>query len=291
MTKFFSFNPDVTPPIRRPPRNACDCHFHIYGDPAKYPLAPTARNTMHDATLEAMQKLHQALGIERGVICGTTANGTDYAMIMDALKLLGPNYKASAHHSVLDERSDSYLAQMDKAGIRGVRFNFLKMLGRMPDPAQVKHSIDRAREIGWYLKIQPDYHEPLESFAPFETIADTQIIIDHFARIPADQSKTGPVMDKVLELLKRGNFWVLLSNGYKQSREDYPWNDLLPAARTLIEAAPDRLIWASDWPHTFHEVPPPNDGDLYNAFHRWTSETERQRILVDNPAALFGFAR
>jgi predicted TIM-barrel fold metal-dependent hydrolase len=123
---------------------------------------------------------------------------------------------------------------------------------------------------------------------PFEK-ADYPVIIDHLGRTPAEQGPDGPIATKIIELLRRGNFWLLLSNGYEVSKAGYPWDDVVPIVRKFIDVAPDRLLWASDWPHTFHAEPPPNDGDLFNFFYRITSEEERRRILVDNPAAIFGF--
>ncbi len=289
MPHYYSFDPVVTPPIWKAPPGACDCHFHVFGDPARFPLAANVRSFMPEASVEAMLKLHAALGIERGVIVGTTANGTDYGMLMDALHRAGPNYRASAHHTVFDEQPDAYLQRMHDAGIRGVRFNFLKMLGYMPTPDQLTRSFAKARELGWYLKVQPDYHEPLESLALFEHL-DMPVIVDHLARASVDEGQDGPIARKMTELLKRGNFWLLLSNGYKISKAGPPWDDVVPILRGFIDAAPDRMLWATDWPHTLHETPPPNDGALFNFFvHATANDAERKRILVDNPAALYGF--
>jgi len=256
---------------------------------SNYPVAPNVRSYMPEASVEAMLKLHKALGIERGVIVGTTVNGTDASMLIDALKQAGPGYRASCHHTVFEERSDSYLQDMDRAGIRGVRFNFLKMLGYMPTQKQLDLSFAKAKELGWYVKVQPDYHEPLESLAIFERL-DIPVVVDHMGRATPDEGPDGPIISKMIELLKRGNFWLILSNAYKASKAGPPWDDMLPVMRRFIEAAPDRVVWATDWPHTFHETPPPNDGELLNFLYRATADdAERHRILVENPAALYGF--
>ncbi len=283
MGRYRSFDPAPKAPIGPPPAGACDCHFHVFGPRSRYPVAPGIEHDMPEADVAALQRLHAALGIERGVICASTVNGSNHAVLLDALKTLGRNYRACALHTVLDEQPESYVRELHEAGVRGARFNLLRMLGRVPEPSRIRRSIARIRELGWYCKVQPDYRDPLESLRFFEDV-DTPVVIDHLGRAGAAND---PAFSKVVDLLKKGNFWLLLSNGYKVSRAGYPWDDVIPVMRAFIEAAPDRVLWGSDWPHTFHEEAPPNDGDLYNLLHRATSEDERQRILVDNPTQLF----
>jgi predicted TIM-barrel fold metal-dependent hydrolase len=283
--RYHSFDPSPKPPLAPPPSGACDAHFHVFGPRSRYPVLPGIEHDMPAADVAALKTLHQRLGLERGVICASTVNGSNHAVVLDALKALGSGYRACALHTVFDEQPESYVQTLHDAGVRGARFNLLRMLGRVPEPARIRRSIARIRELGWYCKVQPDYHEPLQSLAFFEDV-DTPVIIDHLGRAATPQ---GEVFDTLLSLLEKGNFWVLLSNGYKVSKAGYPWDDVIPVIRALIEAAPERVLWGSDWPHTFHETPPPNDGDLYNLLHRATSETERRQILVENPAELFGW--
>lgn len=290
MGRYASFVPDPHPPAIAPPPNSCDCHFHVFGTREQYPVLPGIEHDMPEATVEAMRRLHARLGISRGVICATTVNGSNHQVVLDALARAGPNYRACALSSVLDELPDSYVQRLHDAGVRGVRFNLLKMLNRMPSPERIRYCIDRVRELGWYCKVQPDYDEPLESMAPFEKL-DTPVIIDHLARAKVAEGSHGEIVQRTIGLLERGNFWLLLSNGYKISRAGFPWDDVVPVARAFIEAAPDRMLWGSDWPHTFHTETPPDDGDLLDFVWRMTrNDKERQKILVDNPAKLFGFA-
>jgi predicted TIM-barrel fold metal-dependent hydrolase len=231
--------------------------------------------------------MHQKLGFSRGVIVATTVNGPNHAVVLDALKKAGPNYRACALNSVLLEKPDSYIQTLHDAGVRGVRFNLLKMLNRMPSPDDLKRCIDRARELGWYCKVQPDYHEPMESLELFQKL-DQPVIIDHLARADVTKGAGDPTVIKVIELLKRGNFWLLMSNGYKISKAGFPWEDVVPVARAFIEAAPNRMLWAIDWPHTFHEQLPPDDTDLFELLPRIAGEAVRRKILVENPAEIFG---
>ena len=289
MSRYFSFQPIVRPPAFAVPPDACDCHFHVFGDRATYPVLPGIEHDMPEATMETAMAMHARLGFGRGVIVATTVNGSDHAVVLDALAKGGPNYRACALNAVLLEKSDAYIQKLHDAGVRGARFNLLKMLNRMPSPDQLQRSIDRIRELGWYCKVQPDYHEPMESLAPFEKL-DSPVIIDHLARADVTKGRADPTVIRVIELLKGGNFWLLMSNGYKISRWGYPWDDVIPVARAFIEAAPDRMLWALDWPHTFHEQPPPDDTDLFDLLPRIADEAERQKILVDNPQAIFGFS-
>lgn len=283
MGRYFSFDPEPKAPLAPPPPGACDAHFHVFGPRSRYPVLPGIEHDMPGADVAALKKLHARLNFQRGVICASTVNGSNHAVILDALQALGPGYRACALQSVLHEQPDAYIARLHDAGVRGARFNLLRMLGRVPEPEKIRRSIARIRELGWYCKVQPDYDDPLESLAFFEDV-DTPVVIDHLGRVASPQ---GPVFLKVKNLLRKGNFWLLLSNGYKVSQAGYPWDDVIPVIRAFIEAAPQRVLWGSDWPHTFHETAPPNDGDLYNLLHRATSEAERKRILVDNPGALF----
>lgn len=288
MNCYFSFRPVVRPPSFKVPENACDTHFHVFGDRVTYPVLPGIEHDMPEATIDAAMAMHRKLGFSRGVIVATTVNGSDHAVVLDALAKAGPNYRACALNTVLLEKPDPYIQKLHDAGVRGARFNLLKMLNRMPSPAERQRSIDRARELGWYLKIQPDYHEPMESLELFEKL-NSPVVIDHLARAKVGLGKNDPTVIKVIELLKRGNFWLLMANGYKISQQGHPWDDVIPVARAFIEAAPDRILWALDWPHTFHEQLPPDDTELFDLLPRLANESERQKILVENPAKLFGF--
>jgi 2-pyrone-4,6-dicarboxylate lactonase len=289
VSRYFSFQPIVRPLAFTVPPNACDSHFHVFGDRAAYPVLPGIEHDMPEATMETAMAMHAKLGFGRGVIVATTVNGSDHAVVLDALAKAGPNYRACALNSVLLEKPDAYIQKLHDAGVRGARFNLLKILNRMPSPGQLQRSIDRIRELGWYCKVQPDYHEPMESLAPFEKL-DSPVIIDHLARADVTKGRNDPTVVRVIELLRQGNFWLLMSNGYKISRQGHPWDDVIPVARAFIEAAPDRMLWALDWPHTFHEQPPPDDTDLFDLLPRVADEAERQKILVDNPQAIFGFS-
>ncbi len=153
----------------------------------------------------------------------------------------------------------------------------------MPAPSR------RIRELGWYAKIQPEKDGIVSSVAKYENL-DVPVLIDHMARPDPVRGKEDPNLQKMLELLSKGNFWVMLSLGEKTSKKGPPWDDVIPIARAYIEAAPDRCVWASDWPHPVSVVQPPNDADLLELLYRYApDEAELRKILVTNPAKLFGF--
>ncbi|MBW6390070.1 amidohydrolase family protein [Billgrantia antri] len=291
MPEYYPFNPEPRAAQQAPPMNSCDAQFHVFGPTDVYPPRPEAPFNMPSATIGAALKMHRALGIERGVIVQATTYGADHSVILDALEQAGPNYRGCANAIVLKEREEAYIEALHNAGVRGARFTFRKELGVGLSPKEFRLAADRLREMGWYMKIQPEKNGILESVELYENI-DTPVLIDHLGRADADLGVADPNVQKTIELLKKGNFWVMLSLGEKISTQGYPWDDVLPIARAYIDAAPDRVVWASDWPHPLSKSPPPNDAELLELLYRYApDDAERQKILVDNPAELFGFER
>ena len=291
MPEYYPFNPDPRAPREAPPANTCDSQFHVFGDPDRYPPRPEAPFKMPSATIDAALKMHRALGIERGVIVQATTYGADHSVVLDALEQAGPNYRGCANAIALKERDDGYIEELHAAGVRGARFTFRKELGVGLSPEEFRRAADRLRELGWYVKIQPEKNGILDSVELYENL-DIPVLIDHLGRADANLGVDDPNVQKTIELLKKGNFWVMLSLGEKISTRGHPWDDVLPIARAYIDAAPDRVVWASDWPHPLSKSPPPNDAELLELLYRYApNASERQKILVDNPAQLFGFNR
>ena len=145
------------------------------------------------------------------------------------------------------------------------------------------------KELGWYVKFQPEPKGMMEQAALFEKL-EIPVVLDHMGRSDLNQGKNDPTLRLILELLKKGNFWVMLSLTEKISLSGHPWDDVLPLAHTLIEAAPDRMIWGSDWPHPVSASPPPDEALLVNQLVRYAGDLQTlNKILVSNPAQLFGF--
>ncbi len=288
MPQYLPFDPNPRPAHTAPPPRSCDSQFHVFGPPERYPVRPGAVYEMPSATWQAAARMHRTLGIERGVVVQATTYGAAHEVVLDALAALGPNYRGCANAAVLNERDDAYLDTLHRGGIRGARFT-RPGLGIALSEGDLTRAVARARELGWYVKVQPETNGFAEQAGFFEKL-DLPVLIDHMGRPDPARGRDDPSLAKVLELLRRGNFWVMLSLGEKISRTGAPWDDVVPLAQACLEAAPDRVIWGSDWPHPVSTRQPPNEGDLLELLYRYAPDPGLQRrILVDNPAKLFGF--
>jgi len=291
MQKYKLFDPNPRTPNPLPPKGTCDCQFHIFAAADRYPVRPGAVYHTPEATIEAALRMHKALGIERGVIVNSTAYGTDYRILLDGIAAGGPNYRGIA--VVDDTVTDADYKRMHDGGVRGVRFNFLKVLNIVPSPASFKRALDRVAEMGWFIKIHGSGQDLLD-LADLLRPVKVNAVIDHLTNPDFDQPVDQPSVNFCKELLAKGNWWVMLSNGDRRSKAGYPWSDAVKYAQAYIEAAPDRMIWGSDWPHPLvtEDMPMKNDGDLIELLYRYCPTEEiKRKILVDNPANLLGFDR
>jgi predicted TIM-barrel fold metal-dependent hydrolase len=291
MQKFKVFHPNPKTPNPLPPPKSCDSQVHIFAPADRYPVRPTAAYHTPTATISAALKLHKTLGFERGLIVQSTAYGTDYRILVDAIAEAGPNYRGCA---VIDDTvTDADLRKMHDGGIRGARFNFLKILNIVPKPEEFRRSIERVQELGWFVKI----HGTMQDLFDIEDLIKPlklNAVIDHFGNPDFTQPISQKGVGYIQDLLKRGNWWMMLSNGDRQSKAGYPWNDAVEFARAYIEVAPDRMLWGTDWPHPLvtEDMPMKDDGELVELLYRMApSEAILKKILVDNPEALFGFDR
>ena len=289
MPTYLPFNPDPRAPRRPLPKGACDSQFHVLGDPSTYPVRPGAMYEMPTATVQAALHMHRTLGIEHGVIVQPTTYGADHQVTLDGLKIAGPGYRGCANAAVFQEMDDAYIARLDAAGVNGARFS-RGSLGIELTDAALDRAFARIRELGWYAKVQPETDGIATVVRRYEML-DVPVLLDHLGRPDPVKGKADPNVRKIISLLQRGNVWVMLSLVEKISKTGPPWDDVIPIARAIIEAAPDRVVWASDWPHPVSVKQPPNEGDLIDFLDRCTADdTERRKILVENPAALFKFA-
>ena len=288
MPTYLPFDPEPRAPKRALPKGACDSQFHVLGPRDRYPVRPGAVYEMPSATIETALALHRTLGITRGVIVQPTTYGADHAVTLDGLAIAGPTYRGCANAAVLASADDAYLDRLHAAGVRGARFT-RQGLGISFDAATFARSIARIRELGWYVKVQPETDGIIGNIDQFERL-DVPVLLDHMGRPDPARGDDDPSLRKVVELLGRGNFWVMLSLTEKISKVGPPWHDVIPVVRRLIAAAPDRVVWGSDWPHPVSTKQPPNEGDLLDFLDRvFADEAERRAILVDNPAHFFGF--
>ena len=289
MPQYLSFDPNTRKPKVVPPPKSCDSQFHVFGSREKYPVRPGTVYEAPEATFAEAKKMHKILGIERAVIVQSTAYGLDHSAVLDALAEGGPNYRGVG--VINDTTSDAELARLNAGGVRGARFNFYKAVNFAPSVDAFNKSIPRIQELGWCVKLHLGAGDLMKYDSIFRKLK-VNVVIDHMGRVDMGLGMKDPNAQRVVDLLKTGNWWVMLSNGHKQSKTGFPWNDAVEVAQAYIKAAPDRVIWSTDWPHPLVTENMPNDADLLELLFRYApGEAERKKILVDNPAILFGFDR
>ena len=271
------------------PSGSTDAQIHVFGDAARYPvrhadpLYPTPPETIEDA-----QKLHAELGIDRSVIVGATIYATDNSLVRDVLSTL-PKDRYRGIAVIDDSVTGKELERLNEAGICGARFNFAKRLGLAPSVAEFRRSIARIAELGWMAKVFTVEDQLLELADEFDAVK-IPLVIDHMARLDFRLGVDQPACKLLVDRLKNGNWWVMLSNGDRSSNGDPPWDIAVPFGQLLFNAAPDRCIWGSDWPHVHYPRAMPVDGDLIELARRYVPDDAAfKRLMVDNPARLFGF--
>jgi predicted TIM-barrel fold metal-dependent hydrolase len=276
---------------RRPelllPTGSWDCAPHLYGDPLVFPVCST-RYPPIKADLADLLRMHRTIGISRGVLVQPILYGTDHGVLLDALAQVGDRYRGTA--IVDDTLSDAGLDQLHAAGFRNARFNFYSLLGIQLDPGTFKRSIARIAEFGWSATIHVTGADLLRHEAMLRKIS-VPVVIDHLGHFDIAAGLGQPAFHLMIDLLKNHGWWIKLSNGDRISLAGHPFDDVVEYAQHLIEAAPDRTIWGTDWPHPMYSGTMPNDADLVDLLHRFApNEEEFRRILVENPARLFGAA-
>lgn len=257
-----------------PPPGACDVHCHVYGKGTQFP----------ELNAERLMALHRHLGFEHAVIvqAGRTARDVTLA----ALAASGGRYRGVA--LVDDSATDKDLLALHEAGIRGVRFTFVSHLGGAPDLVVVRRVLERIRPLGWHVTFLLDPADMLINFDLLRAI-HMPMVIDHMGRVNTAEGLEQPGFKALLELMKRDNAWIKLSGPDRISAAGPPFHDALPFAQALIAATPDRVVWGTDWPHPNNHWRP-DDADLVELLPLIAPDAAtRQKLLVDNPARLYGF--
>jgi len=284
--------PDPAPkkPALALPPGACDTHFHIFGPKAKYAYSPNRIYTPPDALLDDWKRLAATLGVERGVIVQPSVYGTDNAVTLANLEAMRGSWRAVV--VVEDDIPDAELERMHALGVRGIRFNVVDVAtdkGKLPMDG-VRRMAERIRPLGWHVQFlmhvddYPDLERMFEGFP-------TDIVIDHFGYMKAAKGPQHPGFQAFLRLLKGGRCWVKFTGAYRISGEPrLPYSDVTPLAHALLAANADRVVWGTDWPHPKHEGAMPNDGEMCERLADWVPDAAlRRKVLVDNPARLYGF--
>ena len=285
--------PVCRPPDRNPRRSALaappgsvDCHTHVFD--SRFPLSPQRGYTPPDSTLADMLHMHAQLGIERVVLTQPSAYGIDNSAILDAMAQIPE--QARAVISVDMTITDDQLVALDGEGVRGLRVNLDNKGGIAVALSDVPILAERVRDLGWHVEFLFAGSD-LPELAPLLRSLTTPVSVAHFAYMPADAGVAYPPFRLLVDLVREDGTWVKLSAPNRLGVGDLgPWDEVVPMAHALIEANPERMLWASDWPHPNKFGDQPNDADLFVQLGRWApDEYKRRRILVDNPAALYRF--
>lgn len=277
-------DPNPVKPKYTPPPGACDGHCHIFGPANRFPYAPDRRYTPQDAGRETLAALHRRLGLSRAVLVQASCHGTDNNAMLDAMDWSKGAWRGVA--MVTKGVTDMELMTLHAAGARGVRFNFVAHLGGAPDLKNVEAVIARVMPLGWHIQLHLDA-EDIETYRGFLNRLRVPFIIDHMGRVEAKHGLDQKPFRQLLDLMKNDLAWVKVSGPERISSAGKPFHDAIPFARALIAAAPDRVLWGTDFPHPNVKVMP-NDGELVDLFAKTVEdEPTRKRILVDNPDRLY----
>ncbi len=270
------------------PAKACDAHCHVFGPAAMFPYAADRAYTPPDAPKENLMALHRLLGISRAVIVQASCHGADNSATLDAIAASGGRYKGIA---IVDESADdAAFRRLDAGGIRGVRFNFVQHLGGRPDMKFFQRTVARIKEMGWHLVLHLDAKDIAE-LSPMIRKLPLPFILDHMGRVKAGDGLEQPAFKALLELQKLETCWVKVCGSERVSTAGPPFTDAVPFAQALVKAAPGRVLWGTDWPHPNIAKHMPNDGDLVDLVPLIAPDpAHRQKLLVENPARLYGFA-
>jgi 2-pyrone-4,6-dicarboxylate lactonase len=280
--------PDPNPikPAWTLPPGACDAHCHVFGPAAEFPYAADRSYTPPDAPVEALRGLHAHLGIARAVIVHASCHGTDMAVTLDAIASSNGAYRGVA--CVEDGVSDRELERLHQGGIRGIRFNFVKHLGGVPDLEVFHRLLRRIKPLGWHVVLHFDAEDIMAQQELLGRI-DVPFIVDHMGRVKAAEGLEQRPFRLLLDLYRNNPLaWVKICGSERVSVGKRPFRDAVPFAQALIAVDSRRILWGTDWPHPNITKDMPNDGELVDLFGEICPDSALQRrILVDNPTRMY----
>jgi 2-pyrone-4,6-dicarboxylate lactonase len=277
-------DPNIKTPRVKCPEGAVDCHIHLFGPAAQYPFSPASRYISADALPETNIRMQDILGLSLSVIVSGGGYGADYTHLAHTLERFPDRFRGVA--LLPEEVSAQEIERLDSLGVRGARFVSPKHGGGLP---QISPRIAAlCHEIGWHVQAYPHGTEILEISDQLLALPNN-LVLDHFAHIPAAGGADQPAVKRLFEMLDTGRVWVKVSGPMRCAAEDPPYSSVTPIARALIDHAPERILWGSDWPHVnMNNRQMPNDGDLLDLLLEWApDETVRNRILRDNPREIY----
>jgi 2-pyrone-4,6-dicarboxylate lactonase len=284
---WLEFHPHPSQPEFRVPPGAVDAHCHVFGPGDVFPYAPERKYTPCDAPKEKLWELRNLLGFERNVIVQATCHGADNRALVDAM--LNSDGKARGVASVKRDVTDDELQALHDAGVRGVRFSFVKRLVDALPHDTLREVGERIQSLGWHLVIYfeaPDLPDLNDFFA---SLPGT-IVFDHMGRPDVNKDPQGEDFDRFIRLLEdNDNMWAKVSCPDRLSVSGPPeYDDVVPFAKRVVETFPDRVLWGTDWPHPNMKSHMPDDGKLVDYIPKIAVTAALQRqLLVDNPMRLY----
>jgi len=281
------FHPNPSKPIFVPPPGSVDAHCHVFGPGDRFPYAPERKYTPCDAPKEKLWELRDFLGFERNVIVQATCHGADNRALIDALR--NSNDRARGVATVKSDVSNAHLHELNAAGVRGVRFNFVKRLVDTTPRDTLLRIAERVKPLGWHIVIYFEAQE-LPELYDFLTSLPTIVVVDHMGRPDVTRPVDGPEFELFIRLMREHeNFWSKVSCPERLSKRDPPdYEDVIPFARRIVATFPDRVLWGTDWPHPNMTTHMPDDGKLVDFVPKIAPNIPlQQKLLVDNPRRLY----
>ncbi|MBR9910141.1 MAG: amidohydrolase family protein [Gammaproteobacteria bacterium] len=274
-------------PAYTPPAGAVDAHCHVFGPGDQFPFAPERKYTPCDASKDQLWALRDYLGFSRNVIVQATCHGADNRALVDALN--HSNGMARGVATVKGSVTDAELEQLHAAGVRGVRFNFVKRLVDALPFDSLQSIAERIKHLGWHIVIYFEAQE-LPELYDFFTALPTTVVVDHMGRPDVSKPVDGPEFQLFVKLMREHeNFWSKVTCPERLSLAGPPdYGDVVPFARHIVDAFPDRVLWGTDWPHPNMKSHVPDDGKLVDFIPKIAPTAElQQKLLVDNPMRLY----
>jgi 2-pyrone-4,6-dicarboxylate lactonase len=283
---YIPFNPHPSKPKYRPPPGAVDAHCHVFGPQDKFPYAPERKYTPCDAPKEKLFALRDFLGFDKNVIVQASCHSKDNRAMVDALESAGGKAKGVAF--VGEEVTDRELEWMNRAGVKGVRFNFIRRLVDFTPRDVLTRIAARIEPLGWHVVVYFEMRD-LGELEPFFTSLRTTVVVDHMGTPDVSNGVDHPDNQGFHALLRRHqNFWVKVTCPERMTLAGPPYDDVVPFGRALVETFPDRVIWGTDWPHPNMKKVAPDDGMLVDYIPRIALSAEKQKaLLIDNPMRLY----
>lgn len=280
------FHPNPKKPDFALPKGAVDAHCHVFGPAAAFPYAPERKYTPCDAGKDKLFELRDYLGFERNVIVQATCHGKDNRAMVDACRAAGDLARGIA--SVGPDITDAELADMHDAGVRGVRFNFVKRLVDATPKEVFLGIADRIAKLGWHIVVYFEAAD-LEELVPFLESLPTTIVVDHMGRPDVTKGIDHPDFQRFADLMARNeNIWTKVTCPERLTVAGPPYDDVIDYAVHIVERFPDRVIWGTDWPHPNMKSHMPDDGALVDYIPKIARTPELQRkLLIDNPMRLY----